>query len=157
MMEQIAELKAEVASELRAQEELKKQHDRALAEQQAILDDERRARQEEQQQNAAALAAAAAQARAEALARQAADGRADCAGVMESLINGVENSVKIKQFREQLVSPAPDERKRTHACACIIAYARHYHYRLGWVASCHADAHMAMCFLCVLRVCRRSM
>lgn len=115
-MEQIAELKAEVASELRAQEELKKQHDRALAEQQAILDDERRARQEEQQQNAAALAAAAAQARAEALARQAADGRADCAGVMESLINGVENSVKIKQFREQLVSPASGERKRTHTC-----------------------------------------
>jgi chromosome segregation ATPase len=103
MMEQIAELKAAVASELRAQEELKKQHQRALADQAAVLDGERKARQEEQQQHAAALSAAESKARAEALARRTADARADCAGVVESLINGVENSLKIKQFREQLV------------------------------------------------------
>ena len=104
MMEQIAELKAAVASELRTQEQLKKQHERALADQAAVLENERQARLEEGQQHAAALSAAMSKARSEAIARQAADDRAACAGVIESLINGVENGVKIKQFREQLVS-----------------------------------------------------
>lgn len=104
MMEQIAELKAAVASELRAQEELKKQHERALAHQAAILDDERKARYSEQQQQLAAVSQARAEARTQALRRQDADTRADLASVVESLINGVENSVKSKKFREQLVS-----------------------------------------------------
>ena len=115
MMEQIAELKAAVASELRAQEELKKLHDRALADQASILAGERTARHEEQQQHAAALSAALSKARAEALARQAADARADCAGVIESLINGVENSSKMTQFRQQLVRLSHHHHTHTRA------------------------------------------
>lgn len=103
MMEQIAELKAAVASELRAQEELKKHHQRALADQAAVLDGERKMRQEEQQQHAAALSAAESKARAETKARRDADARADCAGVVESLINGVEKELQMKKYKEQLV------------------------------------------------------
>ena len=103
MMEQIAELKAAVASELRAQEELKKHHQRALADQAAVLDGERKMRQEEQQQHAAALSVAESKAKAETIARRDADARADCAGVVESLIHGVEKELQMKKYKEQLV------------------------------------------------------
>lgn len=103
MAEQIGELKQAVASEQMAQQQLRTEHAGVLVRWQAAFNGERSAKQQVEERCAAEVAAAVGQVRAETLARQQAEGAATCASVMESLINGVENTVKIKQFMEQLV------------------------------------------------------
>ena len=102
MAEQIGELKAAVASEKQNQEAMRQQHEAALAAQRRELDGEMQARQQVEADAAAAAAAAAAALRAEAAARVAADARADCACVVESLVNGVEAQLADATFEQQL-------------------------------------------------------
>ena len=109
-----------------AQQQLRTEHAGVIGQWQAAFDGERSAKQQVEERCAAELAVAAGQVRAETLARQQAEGAAACAGVMESLINSVEETVKIKQFMEQLVRMRRT-RRPMHARHCVPTPHTHTH------------------------------